>query len=553
MKLRSDLVKVGVDRAPHRGLFKAMGLTDEDLSRPLIGVANSWNECVPGHIHLLRLGEAVKAGIRAAGGTPLQFNTIGICDGITMGHRGMHASLPSREIIANSVELMAEAYQFDGIVFVCSCDKIVPGMLMAACRLDLPSIFVTGGPMLPGCYRGRRIALNHLYEAISLVKTGKMTLKEFKEMEDSTFPGPGSCAGMYTANTMQCIVEALGLTLPYGATIPAVDAARVRLAEQAGRRIVQMVKEQLTARKIVNEKSLENAIRVDMALGGSTNTVLHLTAIAYEAGVSLPLERFDELSRSTPHLCEMNPAGPHFMVDLHYAGGIPALLAELSPLIHGECLTVTGKTVAENLKGVRVKNREVIKPLDAPVHPEGGIAVLKGSLAPLGAVVKQSAVRAEMLSFKGEAEVFDGEEEALKAIFKRPETLKGKVLVIRYEGPKGGPGMREMLAATAAVRGLGLETELALVTDGRFSGATAGPCIGHVSPEAAEAGPIGLVENGDPIEIDIPARRLDVKVGARKLRERRRRWRPPKPRFTRGYLAIYAKMVSSAAYGAVIA
>jgi len=553
LKLRSSLVTSGVDRAPHRGLFKALGLTDKDLSRPLIGVANSWSECVPGHIHLNRLAEAVKAGVRAAGGTPLEFNTIAICDGIAMGHRGMHASLPSRELIAGSIELMAEAYQFDGLVFLCSCDKIIPGMLMAACRLDLPCIFVTGGPMLPGWFKGRRVGFNHLYEAVSQVKSGKMTVKELMELEAAACPGAGSCAGMYTANTMQCLVEALGLTLPYGGTIPAVEAERLRLAEQAGRKILELVREQVTPSLLVTREALEDAVRVDMALGGSTNTVLHLEAVAYEAGIDFPLEEFDRLGRETPHLCDMNPSGPYFLVDLHRAGGIPALLQELSPLIHGDRLTVTGKTVKENIRGVRVLDRNVIRPLDSPVHREGGIAILKGSLSPEGSVVKQSAVRESMLRFKGEAAAFNGEEEALEKLMEKSEAFHGKVLIIRFEGPKGGPGMREMLAVTAAVKGLGLDEALALVTDGRFSGATTGPCIGHVCPEAGDLGPIGLLEDGDPITIDIPARKLDLKVGNRTLKARRERWKPPKPKFTRGFLAFYAKHVSSASRGAVLA
>ena len=552
MRFRSETVRVGVDRAPHRSLFKALGLTDEDLARPLIGIANSWSECVPGHIHLRRLAEAVKAGVRSAGGTPIEFNTIAICDGIAMGHPGMKASLPSRELIADSVELMAEAYQFDALVFLCSCDKIVPGMLMAAFRLDLPSIFVTGGPMLPGHFKGRRVGFNHIYEAVSAYKAGKLSLEELKKLEDSVCPGAGSCSGMYTANTMQCLVEALGLTLPYGATIPAVDAERVRLAKQAGARVMELLKEELTPRKIVDEKSFENAITVDMALGGSTNTVLHLVAVAHEAGVRLPLEKFDEVSRRTPHLCDMNPAGPHFLVDLHRAGGIPALMAELSNLIHGECLTVTGRTVAENIREAKVKDREVIRPISSPIHPEGGIAILKGNLAPEGAVAKQSAIKPEVLKFEGEAQVYDGEEEALKALTSRREELKSKVLVIRYEGPRGGPGMREMLAITAAVRGFGLETSLALITDGRFSGATTGPCIGHISPEAASGGPIAVLRDGDLVKIDVPGRRLEVELSSREIEERLRSWSPLPPKVKHGYLARYARSVSSASQGAIL-
>jgi dihydroxy-acid dehydratase len=552
LKLRSETVRVGVDRAPHRSLFRALGLTDRDLAKPLVGIANSWSEGVPGHIHLRRLAEAAKAGVRAAGGTPIEFNTIAICDGIAMGHPGMKSSLPSREVIADSVELVAEAYQFDALVFLCSCDKIVPGMLMAAFRLNLPSIFVTGGPMLPGNFKGRKVGFNHIYEAVSAFKAGNLSLEELKELEASVCPGPGSCSGMYTANTMQCLVEALGLTLPYGATIPAVDTERVKLAKKAGEKVMELLKKQITPREIVSEKSFENAITVDMALGGSTNTVLHLIAIAHEAGVRLFLEKFDEISRKTPHLCDMNPAGPYFLVDLHRAGGIPALMAELSNLIRGECLTVTGRTLAENIREAKVKDRSVIRSVENPVHPEGGIVILKGNLAPEGAVTKQSAIKPEMLRFEGEAKVYNGEEEALKALADKRGELKGKVLVIRYEGPKGGPGMREMLAITAAVRGFGLEASLALLTDGRFSGATAGPCIGHISPEAASGGPIAVLKDGDMVSIDVPGRKLNIKLSVKELKDRLKSWSPPPPKVKEGYLARYARNVSSASRGAIL-
>ncbi|RLI33175.1 dihydroxy-acid dehydratase [Candidatus Bathyarchaeota archaeon] len=549
--LKSVNVKVGIEKAPHRSLFKALGLNDKDLGKPLIAVVNSWNEVVPGHIHLNRIAEAVKQGIKEAGGTPLEFNTIAICDGIAMGHEGMRNPLPSRDLIADSVELMINAHCFDAMVCICSCDKIIPGMLMAACRLDIPAIFVTGGPMLPGNFKGEKIGLSNIFEAISAFKSGKMSLEDFKLIENCCCPTVGSCSGMYTANTMQCLTEALGLSLPYSATTPAIYAEKLRIARESGRMIISLLEKKITARKIVNRYSIENAIMVDMALGGSTNTVLHLIAIANEAEVELPIEKFDEISRKTPCLTSINPAGKHFVLDLHEAGGIPAIMKELSKNLHLKCLTVTGKTVGENIKNAKVLRRDVIRSVENPVYPEGGIAILKGSLAPEGAVVKQSAIHPSMLKFKGKAKVFNCEEDAVKAMIDG-EIKEGSIIVIRYEGPKGGPGMREMLAATSTLRGLGLEFHVALITDGRFSGATAGPCIGHVSPEAAEGGPIAIVEDEDEIEIDIPARKLNLNISAKEVKKRLEEWVPPKPKVTKGYLYRYSKLVSSASKGATL-
>ena len=550
MKLRSETVRFGVERAVHRGLFKALGLGDRELEKPLIAVVNSWNEVVPGHIHLDRLARAVKEGVYEAGGTPLEFNTIGICDGIAMAHPGMMNSLPSRDLIADSIELMVNAHCFDAMVCVCGCDKIIPGMLMAACRLDIPTIFVTGGPMLPGWFKGEYVGLSQLYESISKVKTGKLSEAEFKTLEDNTFPCAGSCAGLYTANTMQCLTEAMGMSLPYCGTTPAVYAEKVRIARESGRRIVQLLKANLTARKIMTKKAFENAIMVDMALGGSTNTVLHLTAIAHEADIELPLEKFDELSRKIPHLTALNPAGPYYIKDLHEAGGIPALMKQISKHLHLDCITVTGKTVGENIKNAKVLREDVICSPEKPVHPEGGIAILKGSLAPEGAVVKQSAVDPKMLRFEGKAKVFDCEEDAIKAILKG-KISDGDVVVIRYEGPKGGPGMREMLGATSTIKGLGLEG-VALITDGRFSGATRGPCIGHVSPEAMVGGPIAIVQEDDKIEINIPERKLNLKISSEEVSQRLKEWKPPKPKVEKGYLYRYMKIVDSASRGAIL-
>ncbi len=548
---RSDIF-LRPEFAPHRALWKASGLIEEELKRPLIGVANAWNEIVPGHVHLDKVAEAVKAGIRMAGGTPLEFGTIAVCDGIAMGHEGMRYSLPSREVIADTVEIMVEAHRLDAVVMVTNCDKITPGFLLAAARLEVPVILINGGPMMPGVYDHKRIDFKDLMEKMNvLVKEGK--LDELKKLEESALPGPGSCAGLFTANTMNILSEAMGMMLPGASTVPAVEARRIWYAKWTGMRIVKMVEEGLTPDKILTRKALENAIAVDMALGGSTNSVLHLEALAYELGIDLPLEVFDEISRKVPHIVDISPAGRHFVVDLDRAGGVPAVLKRLGEagLIHKDALTVTGKTIWENVKDAIVKDEEVIRPLDRPYHPFGGLAILKGSLAPNGAVVKASAVKKELWKFKGKARVFDQEEDAVKAI-RNGEIEPGTVIVIRYEGPRGGPGMREMLTATAAVMALGLGDKVALVTDGRFSGATRGPAIGHVSPEAAVGGPIALVQDGDEILIDIENRRLDLLVNEKELQRRREEWKPKVKPLRRGILRRYAKMALSADKGGAL-
>ncbi len=550
--MRSDAVKRGFERAPHRSLFYAVGLTPEELDRPLIGIANSFNEIVPGHVHLDRVAEAVKAGVRMAGGTPLEFNTIGVCDGIAMGHIGMCYSLPSRELIADSIEIMVQAHQFDGLVFIPDCDKIIPGMLMAAARLNIPAIFVSGGPMLAGRYRGQDIDLKTLFEAVGEYQTGKLGADELARLELAACPGCGSCAGLFTANSMNCLTEALGMALPGNGTVPAVTAERLRLARRAGMQIVKLVEQGLLPRQVMTEAAFENAIAVDMAIGGSTNTVLHLTAIAHEAGVPLPLEKFDMVSARTPYLVKLSPSGPHHIQDLDEAGGIPAVMSELlrAGLLHGDALTVTGKTVAGNLEGVHRLN-ETIRPVEEPHRPDGGIAILWGNLAPEGAVVKAGAVRPEMMRHRGPARVFDSEEAALEAILGK-RIRPGDVVVIRYEGPRGGPGMREMLMPTSALAGMGLDDSVALLTDGRFSGATRGSAVGHVSPEAAAGGPIALVQEGDEIELDIPAKRLHLHVSEEELARRREEWKPLPPKIKSGYLARYAAMVTSAGEGAVL-
>jgi len=546
--LRSDEIKRGIERAPHRSLLKALGLTDEEINRPFIGIANSYTTIVPGHIHLNKIAEAVKAGIIAAGGVPFEFNTIAVCDGIAMNHIGMRYSLPSREIIADSVEIMAEAHRFDGLVLISNCDKITPGMLMAAARLNIPAILVTGGPMLSGIVDGKRVGFASVYEAVGGVLAGRITQGELKKLEDNACPGCGSCNGMFTANTMACVAEALGMTLPYCATAPAVSAAKLRIAKESGKRIVEMVKSDLKPSDVLTLKAFENAIMVDMALGGSTNTVLHLTAIAKEVGVTLPLTIFDELSRRTPHLCNMIPSGPYAVEDLDAAGGIPALMKELSAILNLDALTVSGKIVKENIEKAEVLNRAVIKPINDPVHKEGGIAVLKGNLAPEGAIVKSAAVPDKMFSFRGEARVFDSEEDAVKALRER-KIREGEVVVIRYEGPKGGPGMPEMLSPTAILAGMGLSESVALITDGRFSGATRGLCVGHISPEAAEGGPIVVLKDGDIISIEIPKRKINVEISKDELEKRLKVFKPKELKFKRGYLARYSWLVQSAATG----
>jgi len=552
MKMRSDTVKKGIDRTPHRALFKAVGLRDEDLKKPLIAIVNSWNEIVPGHLHLRSIADAVKDGVRSAGGTPLEFNTIAVCDGIAMAHEGMRYSLPSRELIADSIELMIQAHCFDAMVCIGSCDKIIPGMLMATCRLNIPTIFVTGGAMFVGCYKGQPIATSELFEKVAAVKAGKLSIEELKEMEDITCPGPGSCAGMYTANTMSCLTEALGLSLPYCGTALAVSSEKLRIAKASGKQIIYLLKNRLTPSKIINKKSIENAIRVDMGLGGSTNTILHFLAIAQEANLNPSLETFDILSRTTPHICDLYPAGRFFVEDLHEAGGVPAVMKELAPLLNLDCLTVSGRTIKEIISGVRVMRRDVIRPLNDPLHKEGGIAILKGNLAPEGAVVKSAAVAPAMLKHEGPAKVFDREEGAIKTI-SQGKVVKGDVVVIRYEGPKGGPGFREMLGATAAIVGRGLGSSVALVTDGRFSGGSRGPCIGHVSPEAAEGGPIAIIRDGDIIQIDVPNRTLNVKLSDKEIEGRLKKWHlQVKPKVAKGYLYRYLKEVESASKGAVL-
>ncbi len=552
--MRSDNIKKGPERAPHRSLLKAVGLTDEEMELPFIGVVNSWNEVIPGHIHLDKLAEAVKAGIRMAGGVPFEFNTIGICDGIAMGHNGMKNSLPSREIIADSIELMVQAHQFDGMVMIPTCDKIVPGHLMAAGRLDIPTIVVTGGPMMPGIVGDEPRDVISLFEAVGARRNNKITEQELKNLEDCSCCGAGSCAGLFTANTMACVTEALGMSLPGCGTAHAVDAKKTRFAKQSGMKILELVKKGITPGKIVTQGSLDNAIRVDMAIGGSTNTALHLPAIAAEFGLDLPLSRFDELSKETPHLINLRPGGNRYLIDFERAGGVPAIQQRLKDALDMDTLTITGKSLKENLMVYIIinprANKEIIATIDSPVHSEGGIAVLRGSLAPQGSVIKQTAVSKKMQRFSGKARVFDSEELSMKAIMDN-KIKAGDCIIIRYEGPKGGPGMREMLSPTAAIAGMGLMESVALVTDGRFSGGTRGPCIGHVSPEAAEGGPIALVQDADIIEIDIPARLLNLKVSKDEIDRRRKAWKAPAPKATKGYLARYQRLVSSADKGAV--
>ena len=550
--MRSDLMKKGLEKAPHRSLFKALGLTDEEISRPLIGIANSANEIIPGHMHLDKIVEAVKAGIRLAGGTPIEFSTIGVCDGIAMNHEGMKYSLASRELIADSVEIMAMAHPFDALVLVPNCDKVVPGMLMAALRLNIPSIVVSGGPMLAGKVGDKLTDLIGVFEGVGRVARGEWTNAQLKEMEDCACPGCGSCAGMFTANSMNCLSEAVGLALPGNGTIPAVMSARIRLAKTAGMKVMELLKKDLRPRDIATLAAFKNAMAVDMALGCSTNTVLHLPAIAHEARVNLNLDLFNEISARTPHLCFLSPAGPHHLEDLEAAGGVPAVIAELAKLgvIDKKVKTATGRTLGENLKGVKVKDYGVIRSLDNPYHREGGIAVLRGNLAPDGAVVKQSAVAPEMMVNEGKAIVFNSEDDAMKAILDG-KVKAGHIVVVRYEGPKGGPGMREMLSPTSAIVGMGLDKDVALITDGRFSGGSRGAAIGHVSPEAADGGPIALVKNGDRIRIDIPKKRLSLLVGKDELRQRKKQWKAPVPRIKSGYAARYAQMVTSAGTGAI--
>jgi dihydroxy-acid dehydratase len=552
--MRSAIIKEGPERAPNRSLLKATGVTDSEMKKPFIAVVNSWNDIIPGHIHLNKLAEAVKAGIRNAGGVPFEFHTIGICDGIAMGHEGMKYSLPSREVIEDTIELMIKAHQFDGMVLIPSCDKIVPGHLMAAGRLNIPSIAVTGGPMLPGYVDDKYTDLISVFEGVGAHRAGKLSDSDLKRLENLSCAGAGSCAGMFTANTMACMTEALGLSLPSCATAHAVDAKKTLIAKESGERIVEMVRENLTPRKLVSFKSFENAIMVDMAIGGSTNTTLHLPAIAHEFGLKLPLETFDKLSRTTPHLISLRPGGPNFMLHFDRAGGVQAVMQRIVSKLHLGELTVNGKTIGENLKDLEIVNpklnKEIIATLENPIHAEGGIAVLKGSLAPDGSVVKQAAVDPKMHVHTGPARVYDCEEDAMESIL-AGEIKPGDIVVIRYEGPKGGPGMREMLAATAAIGGMGLLESVALVTDGRFSGGTRGPCIGHVSPEASEGGPIALVKDGDMIEINIPERELNLKISEEELKQRKATFVPLHKEVT-GYLARYQRAVHSANTGGIV-
>ncbi|MBQ2114785.1 MAG: dihydroxy-acid dehydratase [Selenomonadales bacterium] len=548
--MRSDIVKKGSTRAAHRSLFYAMGYTPEDLQKPLIGVVNSFNEIIPGHAHLRDICEAVKLGISAAGGTPIEVPAIGVCDGIAMGHDGMKFSLASRELIVDSIEAQATAHAFDGLVLIPNCDKIVPGMMMAAARLNIPSVVVSGGPMLPGRYKGKNLGLSNTFEAAGLFESGKIDAQELDAIEQASCPGCGSCSGLFTANTMNCLTEALGMGLPGNGTVPAAyTGGRRMLAKRAGAAVMKLIEQDLRPRDILTRKAFENAIMVDMAIGGSSNTVLHLPAIAHEAGIELPLSLFDEISAKTPYITKMSPGGAHFITDLNEAGGISAVMNELSKLglIHKDAITVSG-TIGERIEHAPVSDHSIIKPSDAPYRPTGGIAILGGNLAPDNGVVKESAVTEDMLVFEGPARVFDSEEAAVDAIIGK-QIKDGDVVVIRYEGPKGGPGMREMLNPTALITGMGLR--VALLTDGRFSGATRGACIGHVSPEAMDGGPIALLEEGDIIAIDIPKRALNVKLSDEELAERKAKWTQPEPKVTKGYLSRYAKLVSSASKGAV--
>ena len=552
--MRSDVVKKGIPAAPNRSLLYALGYTQEELERPLIGVVCSYNEIVPGHMNLDKIAEAVKAGIRAAGGTPVEFPAIAVCDGIAMGHVGMKYSLVTRDLIADSTEAMAMAHQFDGLVMIPNCDKNVPGLLMAAARVNVPTIFVSGGPMLAGRLNdGRRTCLSHMFEAVGSYYAGKLDEEGVEEYENAACPTCGSCSGMYTANSMNCLTEAIGMALQGNGTIPAVWSARLRLAKHAGMKIMELVERNIRPRDIMTKAAFHNAETVDMALGCSTNTMLHLPAIAHECGVELSFDMANKISSKTPNLCHLAPAGDTFMEDLERAGGVYAVMAELAKggLIDTSLPTCTGKTIAENLEGVVNRDPEIIRPLETPYSQTGGIAVLKGNLAPDGCVVKQSAVAPEMMVHTGPARVFNSEEEAISAIY-AGKIKAGDVVVIRYEGPKGGPGMREMLNPTSAIAGMGLDKDVALITDGRFSGATRGASIGHVSPEAASGGNIGLVEEGDMIAINIPARTIALAVTDQELAVRRAKWRCPEPKIKTGYLARYAKMVSSADKGAIL-
>ena len=548
--MRSDRIKKGLERAPHRALLFATGITRDELAKPMIGVATSFTDLIPGHIGMRDLERFIEKGVHAGGGWPLFFGIPGICDGIAMGHVGMHYSLPSRELIADLVESVAMAHAFDGLVLLTNCDKITPGMLMAAARLNIPTIVVTAGAMHSGIFRGQRVNLISAFEAVGKVRKGEMSQRDLAELETCACPGPGSCQGMYTANTMACVTESLGMSLPGCATALAVSGEKRRIAFESGKRVVGLVKENVTPRKIMTRNAFENAIRIDMALGGSTNTTLHIPAIAHEAGIELSIHTFDKISRTTPHLCNMLPGGPTYMEDLDAAGGIPGVLSRFKHVLK-KSPTVSGASMVELAKSGCVRNDDVIRPLDKAYHKQGGIAVLSGNLAPGGSVVKQTAVSDKMMNFEGTAIVFDSEEEAMKAILGN-KVKAGHVLVIRYEGPKGGPGMREMLSPTSAISGMGLGESVVLLTDGRFSGGTRGPCIGHISPEAAEGGPIAIVRNGDRIVLDIPHRALEVKLSKTEIKKRLAKWKPREPKIKTGWLARYAKVVTSANTGAIV-
>lgn len=563
--MKSDNATKGLARAPHRSLFKAMGYTDEELERPLVGVCCAKNEIIPGHINLDKIAEAIKAGVRMAGGTPIEFPAIGVCDGIAMGHEGMRYSLVTRELIADSIECMAKAHQFDALIMIPNCDKIVPGMLMAAGRLNLPTVFCSGGPMMPGrlpgadsCYKdnpysGKNLSLTDMFEAVGAASVGRITEEQLCELENVACPGCGSCSGMFTANSMNCVTEVLGMGLPGNGTIPAVSGARIALAKKAGMAVMDMFNKGITARQIMTEKAFENALRADMALGCSSNTVLHLPAIAHDAGVKIDLHMINNISENTPNLCHLAPAGHTFMSDLDGAGGVQAVLMELDKksLIHRDALTVTGKTIGENIACVKNRNPEILRPIENPYSSTGGIAILFGNLAPNGTVVKRSACAPELMKHTGPARVFDSEEACFSAV-QTGKIHKGDVVVIRYEGPRGGPGMREMLAVTAALAGQGLDKDVALITDGRFSGATRGASLGHCSPEAAVGGPIALVKEGDMISLDINAYKITLEVSEEEMEKRRQAWVCPPAKVTEGYLARYAKLVSSADKGAIL-
>jgi dihydroxy-acid dehydratase len=550
--MRSDTIKKGLHRAPHRSLLRACGVTDDDMDKPFIGVANSFTDIVPGHVHLNSLAQAAKIGIKNAGGIAFEFNTMAICDGIAMNHEGMRYSLASREIVADTVESMAMAHQFDGLVLIPTCDKIVPGMLMAAARLDIPSIVVTGGPMLPGEFKGKSVDLIHVYEAVGAVSAGKMSEEDIYDLEKCACPGPGSCAGLFTANTMACITEAMGMSLPYCATAHAVSNKKLLLARESGEKIIELVEKNITPSQIMTQKAFENGVAVDLALGGSTNTTLHLPAIAYELldkGIVVNLDLFDDLSRKIPNITSIRPSGVHSMLDLDKAGGIPGVLKSLETKLTMDVLTCTSQSLGENIKDSKIVDESVIRSIDNPIHSEGGIAILKGNLAPKGSVIKQGAVDPDMMFHEGPAKVYNSEEESVEAIF-NGEVKEGDVLVIRYEGPKGGPGMREMLNPTSAISGMEIKS-VALITDGRFSGGTRGPCVGHVSPEAMADGPISAVKDGDIIKIDISNRVLEIKLSDDEIKNRLKDVIKPE-RKVKGSLAKYMKLATSADEGAIL-